>query len=141
MLLGRSDALRVRPGHASPAAERSRPPPPPLRSSKGKSFTSVILPTTISPTSPLYLGEGQVAQPVGRLVPLPRAPGSHGQPRAAGPGRCGPSRRRQPRPFSPGLQRSDAHQLVHPLHGAGHRGDELLLLHVGAVAPAERAAA
>lgn len=39
---------------------------------------------------------------------------------------------------SPGLQRRDAHQLVHSLHSAGHRGDELLLVHVGAVAPADR---
>lgn len=40
-------------------------------------------------------------------------------------------------PRLPGVQRSDTDQLVHPFHHAGHRGDELVILHIGAVAPVE----
>lgn len=142
VLLRTPEALWIGLRHVSLAAGRRAPLL--LHGASGNpSFTSVILPTTISPTSPLYLGARQREQPVKRLILPTKRPSQRpsASPHAARTaGFTLPARRRR-RPRSPGLQRFDAHQLVHPLHGAGHRGDELLLVHVGAVAPVERATA
>lgn len=76
----------------------------------------------MSPISPLYLGQRAA---VTHLTSLTRPSQARRRPAP-------------PRPRSPGLQRPDTHQLVHPLHHAGHRGDQLVVLHISTVTPAER---
>lgn len=49
----------------------------------------MILPTTISPTSPLYLGEGQVAQPVGASSRCPAHRAATASPERRGRGAAG----------------------------------------------------